>query len=121
MFLLIADILEFILGFVDKNTPNSLKQINMQKYQKIRDLDTLELLTKNQNPDFLDTLSIVYAANNNYQSAKQASLKAIELWKKNSLCFASLGLLFSVDILFFDLLHSIGCKSRNFSCGPRVN
>ena len=41
-------------------------------------------ITKNQNPDYLDTLSIAYAANNNYNSAKETSLKAIELWKKNN-------------------------------------
>ena len=41
-------------------------------------------ITKYQNPDYLDTLSIAYAANNNYNSAKEASLKAIELWKKSN-------------------------------------
>ena len=66
----------------------TLATTNDTKYQKPKEAlavaTRLCQITKNQNPDFLDTLSIAYAANNNYQSAKQASLKAIELWKKNN-------------------------------------
>ena len=80
------------------NNPNQLSAANRlaitlattndTKYQKPKEAlavaTRLCQITKNQNPDFLDTLSIAYAANYNYQSAKQASLKAIELWKKNN-------------------------------------
>ena len=66
----------------------TLATTNDTKYQKPKEALAVAArlcqITKNQNPDFLDTLSIAYAANNNYQSAKQTSLKAIELWKKNN-------------------------------------
>jgi len=58
------------------------------KYQKPKEALALASrlceMTKNQNPDYLDTLSIAYAANNNYTSAKETALKAIELWKQNN-------------------------------------
>ena len=61
------------------------KNINYQKPKEaLAVASRLCQITKNQNPDYLDTLSIAYAANNNYNSAKEASLKAIELWKKNN-------------------------------------
>jgi len=60
------------------------KNINYQKPKEaLAVANRLCQITKNQNPDYLDTLSIAYAANNNYNSAKEASLKAIELWKKS--------------------------------------
>ena len=66
----------------------TLATTNDTKYQKPKEALAVAArlcqITKNQNPDFLDTLSIAYAANNNYQSAKQASLKAIELWGENN-------------------------------------
>ena len=65
-----------------------LATTNNKNYQKPKEAlavaNRLCQITKNQNPYYLDTLSIAYAANNNYNSAKEASLKAIELWKKSN-------------------------------------
>ena len=46
--------------------------------------DRLCRITQNKNPEFLDTLSIAYAANNNFKAAATAAQQALEIWEKSS-------------------------------------
>ena len=41
-------------------------------------------ITQNKNPEFLDTLSIAYAANNNFEAAAVAAQQALQIWEKSS-------------------------------------
>ncbi|MCP4953781.1 MAG: redoxin domain-containing protein [Proteobacteria bacterium] len=40
-------------------------------------------ITQNKNPEFLDTLSIAYAANNNFDAAVVAARQALQIWEKS--------------------------------------
>ena len=41
-------------------------------------------ITQNKNPEFLDTLSIAYAANKNFKAAAVAAQQALQIWEKSS-------------------------------------
>jgi tetratricopeptide (TPR) repeat protein len=41
-------------------------------------------ITQNKNPEFLDTLSVAYAANNNFKAAAVAAQQALQIWEKSS-------------------------------------
>ena len=70
--------------FVGINPPNNLKQINMRKYQKIRGLDTLELLTKNQNPDLIKVKNDLKASKGSVSIAASLLLPKVSLFINSS-------------------------------------
>ena len=41
-------------------------------------------ITQNKNPEFLDTLSVVYAANKNFKAAVAAAQQALQIWEKSN-------------------------------------
>jgi len=41
-------------------------------------------ITQNKNPEFLDTLSIAYAANKNFESAVASAQQALQIWEKSN-------------------------------------
>ena len=41
-------------------------------------------ITQNKNPEFLDTLSVVYAANKNFKAAVAAAQQALQIWERSN-------------------------------------
>ncbi|MDP7049877.1 MAG: ASPIC/UnbV domain-containing protein [Verrucomicrobiota bacterium] len=41
-------------------------------------------ITQNKNPEFLDTLSIAYAANKNFEAAAVSARQALQIWEKSN-------------------------------------
>ena len=61
-------------------SPKYLKQINMQKYKKIRDLNTLEVLTKNHNPDLMKVKSDLKSSKGSVSIAASLLLPRVSLF-----------------------------------------